>query len=185
MELSTVMREEIFMAGLGGQGVQTAGHILTQAAVDVGLEVTWYPSYSPEVRGGSATCTVVISDTRVGSPIAGRPRAMILMDPKSIAEHIGRCAPQGIAVINTGFGPVDVPRDDLCLISIDADSVAKDAGNERAVNMVMLGAYLAQTRPELLEPSVAALPLVFPQRHHRFLPANEEAMRRGAQLMHP
>lgn len=179
------MREEVFIAGLGGQGILLAGQLLTQTAIDMGLEVSWYPSYSPEVRGGEATCTVVIADERVGSPISGRPRAMLLMDARAVEKHMSRCAPDGIAVINTSLASADTQRDNLRIVPVQANDIAVAAGSERAANLVMLGAYLAMARPEWIEPTIAAIARVLPERHHKYLPMNEDALRRGAQAAQP
>jgi 2-oxoglutarate ferredoxin oxidoreductase subunit gamma len=176
------MREEVFMAGLGGQGVVLAGQLLAQAATNADLEVSWFPMYSPEVRGGEATCTLVYADQRVGSPVCGRPRAVMLMDPLAIANHIGVCAPGGLAVLNTSLGIVPIQRADLTVIPVPADDIAAEAGSERAMNMVMLGAYLGVKRPELVAVAIAALAEVLPERHHRHMPMNAEALRRGAAL---
>ena len=173
------MREEIFMAGLGGQGVLLAGQLLSQAAMDAGLELSWYPMYSPEVRGGEATCTLVYADERVGSPIAGHPRAVMLMEPRAIAAHMDRCASGGLAVINTSLGEVPIPRDDLTVLRVPADEIAAECGSERAMNLVLLGAYLGAKRPELVELAIAALSEVLPERHHRHIPMDAEALRRG------
>lgn len=169
------------MAGLGGQGVLTAGQLLTQTALEAGLEVSWYPSYSPEVRGGEATCTVIMADRHVGSPISGRPHAMVLMAPKAVEQHLGRCAPDGIAIINTSLGEADVDTGDTRIIALAANEMAVSVGSERAVNLVMLGVYLAAVRPELLESAIGAIGHVLPERHHRFIPMNEAAIRRGAE----
>ena len=174
------MRDEVFMAGLGGQGILLAGQLLAQAAINADLEISWYPSYSPEVRGGEATCTLVVADGRVGSPISGRPQAMVLMEPRATKAHVGRCAPEGLAIINTSMGAVDIERNDLRIVRLPANELAVEAGSERAVNMVMLGAYLALTRPELLETVIESLADVLPERHHGFIPMNEEAIRSGA-----
>lgn len=173
------MRDEIFMAGLGGQGVLLAGQLLAQAALDAGLEVCWYPMYSPEVRGGEATCTLVYADERVGSPICGRPGAVMLMEPRAIAAHIGRCATGGLAVINTSLGEAPLGRDDLTVIRVPADHIAAECGSERAMNLVLLGAYLGARRPDLVDLAIAALAEVLPERHHRHIPMNAEALGRG------
>lgn len=175
------MREEVFMAGLGGQGVLLAGQLLAQTAIDLGLEVSWYPSYSPEVRGGEANCTVIIADERVGSPISGRPHNMILMAPRAVDAYLAMGAPGGLLVVNTGFGAVSITREDLTVVPIEADQLAAAAGSERVVNLVLLGAYLGVARPEWIEAAVAAIPRVLPERHHKFVPMNEEAIRRGVE----
>ena len=179
-ELSAVMRQEVFMAGLGGQGALTAGQLLAQAAMSAGLGVTWYPSNSAEMRGGSATCTVVMSEGRVGSPVSGSPGGMLLMAPVAVQEHIARCAAGGVVIVNTSLGDVCAGQDGIRVVSIAATDIARTAGGELAANMVMLGAYLQVSHPELMELTVQALREVIPKRRHSLLPANEKALRAGA-----
>jgi 2-oxoglutarate ferredoxin oxidoreductase subunit gamma len=174
------MRHEVFMSGLGGQGIMLAGQVLAQAAMDAGLQVSWFPSYSPEVRGGEANCTVVLSDERVGSPITGSPGTVLLMAPVAVDAYLKDCAPGGLAIINSGLGPVQITRDDVRIVMIDANALAIQAGGERLANMAMLGAWIGLVRPELLDAAVGALKTVLPERHHKWIPANAEAMRLGA-----
>ncbi len=175
------MRDEITMSGLGGQGVLLAGQLLAEAACDEGLSVSWYPSYSPEVRGGWTNCTVVISDGKVGSPVSGRPQAMALMEPGAIRAHAGSVAPGGLLVLNTSLGEVEIDRTDVQLVAVGATEAAIEAGSEKIANMVMLGAYLGARHPEMIEPVIEALKKVLPERHHKLLPMNEKAIRCGVQ----
>ncbi|MCE5215762.1 2-oxoacid:acceptor oxidoreductase family protein [bacterium] len=177
------MREEVYMAGLGGQGILLAGQVLAQTGVDVGYEASWVPSYSPEVRGGEANCTVVLSDGRVGSPICGHPRVMLLMDPRSVRKYLRECASGGIAIINPDLGEVEADRKDLQILFVPVTSIAKELGNEMCANMVMLGAYLQAVRPDLIEPAIKALSTVLPERRQKTIPMNTEAIRRGAQVV--
>ncbi len=175
------MREEVYMAGMGGQGVLLAGQILTQAAMLAGLEVSWFPLYSPEVRGGRATCTVVAADEEVGSPAAGHPAAMILMDKIAVDNHLGRVKSGGLVVVNSSLAGEEFSRDDLRIVPIPANDIATELGGERAVNMVLLGGYVEVTELVTLEATEQALREVIPQRHHSFLPVNVAALQRGAQ----
>jgi 2-oxoglutarate ferredoxin oxidoreductase subunit gamma len=174
------MRQEVFMSGLGGQGIMLSGQVLAQAALDAGLQLSWFPSYSPEVRGGEANCTLVVSDGRVGSPITGSPGTVILMAPAAVDAYLKTCAPGGLAIINSGLGPVEITRDDLRIVQIDANALAIQAGGERMANMAMLGAWIAVAWPELLDVAIAALTTVLPERHHKWIPSNAQAMRLGA-----
>lgn len=175
------MRSDVFMAGTGGQGVLLIGQLLTQAASEDGLQVSYFPIYSPEVRGGATTCTVVISDGAVGSPIIGRPACMLLMDQYSVDGNIARLKPGGLVLINTSLVR-DVPRDDVQVVGIPALEKAAAIGNERIANMVMLGAYVATTKVVSPEAVEKALKVVLPKRHHRYLPLNIEALKAGAEL---
>lgn len=174
------MREEVFISGLGGQGIVLAGQLLAQAGMDAGLEVSWFPSYSPEVRGGEATCTVVLAQGRVGSPIAGRPRTAVLLDPRSITKYGPTCAPAGTLIINTGLGEAPLEHPDATRIALDGNAIAARLGDDRILNMVMVGAYLQVRRPEMIDATAEALSHVLPERHHRFIPMNLEAIRAGA-----
>jgi 2-oxoglutarate ferredoxin oxidoreductase subunit gamma len=175
------MRNEVFMAGTGGQGVLLIGQLLTQAAAEDGLQVSYFPIYSPEVRGGTTTCTVVTTDGTVGSPISGRPACMLLMDQPSVDTNLARLRDGGLAVINTGLVR-SLPRDDIRVLRIPATETAIAIGNERIANMVMLGAYVGATQAVSAEALEAALKQVLPERHHQYLPLNMEALRAGMAL---
>jgi 2-oxoglutarate ferredoxin oxidoreductase subunit gamma len=174
------MREEVFISGLGGQGIVLAGQLLAQAGMDAGLEVSWYPSYSPEVRGGEATCTVILADGLVGSPISGRPSTCLLLDPRSVANYAGTCAPAGTLIVNTGLGDEPIERADVRLVKLDGNALAAKLGDDRILNMAMIGAYLQAVRPEMLAATAEALGHVLPERHHRFIPMNLAAIQAGA-----
>lgn len=177
------MREEVYMAGMGGQGVLLASQILAQAAMSAGLEVSWVPLYSPEVRGGRATCTVVVADGEVGSPVVGHPAVMILMDRIAVENHLGKIRPEGLAIVNSSLTGEEFDRDDVRIIAIPANDVATEVGSERTVNMVLLGAYVASAELVTLADIEQALREVIPERHHSFIPINVAALQRGAQYV--
>ncbi len=170
------------MAGMGGQGVLLAGQVLAEAALAAGLELSWFPLYSPEVRGGRATCTLVIADGPVGSPIVGEPGAMILMDGIAVENHLARVWPEGLAVVNSSLAGEQFARGDVTIIAIPANEIAAELGDERAVNMVLLGAFVAATAVVTHEFIERALRKVLPERHHGFIPLNMAALQRGAEL---
>ena len=170
------MREELFMAGLGGQGVNLAGQLIARAAMDAGLNVSWFPIYSPEVRGGSSTCTIVIADGRVGSPTSERPNSMVLMDSTSAERFAGEIADGGLLIR-------EVPRCEGCrLIEVPANEIAAEIGNERTVNMSLIGAWAAGTGVLTVEDVARSLRAMLPERHHVHMPANEAALQRGAEI---
>lgn len=175
------MRKEVFMAGTGGQGVLLLGQLLTQAADIDGRQVSYFPVYSPEVRGGATTCTVVISDGAVGSPISGRPAAMLLMDQVSVDANLVNLREGGLVVANSSLVS-EIGRDDVAAVLIPANEIAVEIGNERVSNMVMLGAYVGATGAVGLEALEQALRKVLPERHHRYLPMNVQALEAGAKL---
>lgn len=176
------MREETFLAGLGGQGVLLAGQLLARAGMNHGRKVSWYPMYSPEVRGGSTTCTVVFADGRVGSPISGRPSSMLLMDAIAFETFAGRVAVGGLLVLNSSMIEQPVARDDCEVVMVPAGEIAVELGNERTVNMIMIGAYVAKTGILTVEAVAEALREMLPERHHKHMPANIAALERGAEI---
>ncbi|MFC2078537.1 2-oxoacid:acceptor oxidoreductase family protein [Candidatus Bipolaricaulota bacterium] len=137
------MERSIIIAGFGGQGVILAGKILAQAGMDYGLEVTWLPSYGPEMRGGTANCTVVLSDEVVGSPIVDESTALIAMNLPSLDKFEQTVASSGRIVVNRSLIDREVERSDVETSYVDMNAIARDhVGNPRAINMVALGAYI-------------------------------------------
>jgi 2-oxoglutarate ferredoxin oxidoreductase subunit gamma len=176
------MREHaVICAGSGGQGVQLLGEILAYAAMLDNKGVTWFPAYGPEVRGGRTACTVVIADGQVGSPIVAHPDALIALDAVAVVEFAASVAPGGLLLLNSSLIESLNPRDDCDIIAIPAQEIAEHLGNARAANMVLLGAYV--TRSGVLRPAVLprALERALPERHHRFIPLNLQAIQAGAE----
>ena len=136
---------DVVMAGFGGQGLMAIGKILAKAAMDEGLEVTWLPSYGPEMRGGTANCVVVIDDEPIASPIVRRARAAIVMNKQSIDKFEPNLVPDGLLVVNSSLIDRRATRDDIRAVYVPANEVAEREGSARAANMVMLGAYVAAT----------------------------------------
>lgn len=176
------MREEIFLGGLGGQGVLLGGQMMARAAMDAGLNVSWFPMYSPEVRGGSTTCTVVLTDGRVASPVCERPGTMILMDPVAARTFAGRVAEGGLLVLNSSMIERSAGREDCETLWVPANDIAAEIGNERTVNMVIIGAWAGRTSALSVEGIAEALKHMLPERHHKHMPANIAALQRGAEI---
>ncbi len=174
------MREELFMAGTGGQGVLLAGQVLAQAVMEKDLNVSWFPIYSPEVRGGTTTCTLVITDGLLGSPITGHPTTMLLMDGRAVDQHLARIAPQGLAVVNMTLAPRLPSLPDVKIVTIPATDIAITLGSERTANMVMLGAYVALHPVVEIDELAAALDVLLPERHRKYLQLNVRALQAGA-----
>lgn len=139
------MERSIVIAGFGGQGVILAGKILAQAGMDHGLEVTWLPSYGPEMRGGTANCTVILSEDPVGSPIVDEPTALIAMNRPSLDKFEPVLAAGAAVVVNSSLVERIANRDDLDARYVPLNDLAATAGNSRSINMVALGAYLKAT----------------------------------------
>ncbi|MHC4931945.1 MAG: 2-oxoacid:acceptor oxidoreductase family protein [Planctomycetota bacterium] len=170
---------EVVMAGFGGQGMLLAGEILAHAAMEVGLQVSWLPSYGPEMRGGTANATVCISDKPIGSPLITSPRALLVMNQPSLEKFAPTVRPGGVIVVNASMVPVESGRDDCTNIRIRAREMAIEAGNERAANFVMLGAYVGATGAVPDEAVETAIQGKFTGGKARFVPVNQAAFRAG------
>jgi 2-oxoglutarate ferredoxin oxidoreductase subunit gamma len=139
------MQNDVIMAGFGGQGILLIGKMLAYAGMREGKEVSWLPSYGPEMRGGTANCTVVISDRPVGSPVIRSPRAVVAMNLPSLDKFEPDVRPGGLLLINSSLIDRGANRDDLIVIDVPANDIAIELGNRRGANMVALGAYLGAT----------------------------------------
>ncbi len=144
------MERSTIFAGFGGQGLLFAGTVLANAAMTEGREVLWIPSYGPEMRGGTAFCTVIVGDEPIGSPIVDRADAAVVLNPPSLARFEGIVAPRGLLVMNTSLIEAEVSRTDLEVVAIPCTGLAREAGDDRLVSVVALGALIAR-RP-LVEP---------------------------------
>jgi len=174
------MERSVIIAGFGGQGVILAGKILAQAGMDHGLEVTWLPSYGPEMRGGTANCTVVLSDEPVGSPIVDEPSDLIAMNRPSLDKFEPTVASGGAVVINTSLIERKTAREDLNAQYLRLNDVANEAGSMRAVNMVALGAYLKATGVVPLEVVKSTMAeMLEASGKGKFVPLNEKALEAG------
>lgn len=179
------MQTEILIAGFGGQGVLFAGQVLAYAAMDQGLEVTWIPSYGPEMRGGTANCTVIIADEEIGAPLVRYPQAVIAMNLPSLDKYEAQVRPGGVLVVNASMVGRPVRRTDLHVVPIPANAIAEELGDKRMINMVLLGGLLANLPVLPLAAVEQALKDHLPVRHQNLLARNLEAMRRGAEFMVP
>ena len=139
------MQNDVIMAGFGGQGILLIGKMLAYAGMHEGKEVSWLPSYGPEMRGGTCNCTVVISDRPVGSPVIRSPRAVLAMNLPSLDKFEGDVRPGGLLLINSSLINRETARTDLTVVKVPANEIANSLGNPRAANMVALGAYLGAT----------------------------------------
>jgi 2-oxoglutarate ferredoxin oxidoreductase subunit gamma len=135
----------LIIAGFGGQGVMLMGQVLATAAMIEDKHSTWLPSYGPEMRGGTANCTVVISEEMIGSPIADTPNSVIAMNIPSLLKFEEKLSPEGLLIINTSVVDREPSRKDIQVAKIDANKIAEEIGNLRVANMVVLGAYVEKT----------------------------------------
>jgi 2-oxoglutarate ferredoxin oxidoreductase subunit gamma len=176
------MQTEVIIAGFGGQGVLFAGQVLTYAAMDNGKEVTWIPSYGPEMRGGKARCTVVVSDAEIGSPLVRRPGAAVVLNIPSMEAFEPAVKSSGVLVVNSSLVPQKSERTDLDVFYVPASDMATEMGNVRIANVICLGALVQATGVVSLEAIEQALDDHLPERHRKLLGLNKEALRKGAAL---
>ena len=173
------MKKEIIISGFGGQGGLAIGKNLVEAGMAEGLFVTWAPSYGPEMRGGTANCSVVLSDKPVGSPVFNHPTELIALNEPSLAKFEAGVLPGGTVFINSDVVTDKVSREDLKAIYVPCSKIAEEVGNPKVGNMVMLGSYVAQTKvlkPETIEHMIEEM---FAGAKAKFIPLNIEAFRRG------
>ncbi len=176
------MQTEIVIAGFGGQGVLFAGQVLAYAAMDSGKDVTWIPSYGPEMRGGTANCTVVIADEEIGSPLVRNPKAAIVLNLPSLDKYEPLVVPRGVLVANASLINRGPARTDIRAVFIPANEIAEKIGDRRLINMVTLGALLALLPVLPMEAVEQALKDHLPERHKRLLPINIQALHQGAEF---
>ena len=175
--------EEIIIAGFGGQGIILAGRLLAQTAMKTGKEVTYMPSYGAEVRGGTANCMVIIADEPIASPLVDKPNSLIVMNKASLNKFAPRLKHAGLMIMNSSLIDTKPQLDDsIEIIAIPADEIAVELGNQKAANMVAIGAYLQKRG--ILSPDTAAdcLPVTIAKRYHKTLPVNTKALHRGAEF---
>lgn len=177
------MQTEIMIAGFGGQGVLFAGQVLAYAAMDNGKEVTWIPSYGPEMRGGTANCTVIISDEEIGSPLVRNPRGVIAMNLPSLDKYEPMLIEGGSLIVNASLVNRSIERDDVQLVLIPANEIAESLGDKRMTNIVMVGALLAKIPVLSIEAIEKALEDHLPERHKKLLPLNFQALRAGDEFV--
>jgi 2-oxoglutarate ferredoxin oxidoreductase subunit gamma len=177
------MRHDVFISGYGGQGVLLAGNLLSYAAICEGKNVSFFPSYGVEKRGGAAMCTVVIADGDTGSPVVGNPTVAVLLNQLSYDKYAAKVRPGGFCIINSTL--VEAGTDDLpgvTLVSLPMNRMANDLGDPRMVNMIACGAYAAVSGALALSSLHEGLKKALPERNHRFIPANVRAIDAGAEM---
>lgn len=167
------------LAGFGGQGVMLMGQILAQAGMIEGKNVTWFPSYGPEMRGGTANCTVVISDEPVASPIVDTPDVVVAMNIPSLLKFEPRLKKGGFLFLNSSVIDRKASRNDIKVIEVPANEIAEKIGNLKIANMVVLGAIVAVTKCVKVESIVSALQYKLGEKGSSLLRLNLEAIEAG------
>ena len=173
------MKREIILSGFGGQGVMSIGKNLAEAGVVEGLVVSWVPSYGPEMRGGTANCTVILSDERIGAPLVEEATEIVVMNRPSLLKFEKVVRPGGIVFINSSIVPDKVTRDDVRAVYVPCDEIAAELGNPKVGNMVMLGAYIGATGALKVETIQQMIEEMFTGKKAKLVPLNLEALQRG------
>ncbi len=176
------MQIEAKFAGFGGQGIMIAGKLLAEAGLEEGKNVIWIPSYGPEMRGGTAYCTVVIADHPIGSPIVNNPIHLIAMNRPSLEKFAPMVRKGGKILINSSLIPITSQRDDIEEYLIPCNQIANEIGNIKGPNMVALGAYVAASGIVSLDTTEAIIRREFAKKP-QFIEMNIEAMRQGAKVV--
>lgn len=177
------MEERIVAAGFGGQGVMALGQLLTYAGMVEDKNVSWLPSYGPEMRGGTANCSVVISTDPVGSPVVVEATTAIVLNKPSLDKFEEEVVQGGKLFINSSLIGVKSTREDIDVYYVPANEIANEIGNDRVANMVMLGAYIEATKTVEFESIYEAFPKVFGEHRAHLLPINKEALEKGAEAV--
>ncbi len=177
------MTEEIIIAGFGGQGVLSMGKILAYSGLMQGKEVTWMPAYGPEQRGGTANVTVILSDEKISSPILNAYDTAIILNQQSLDKFEKTVKPGGTLIYDP-YGIVTAPtRTDIHIYKINAMDMSIEMNAPKSFNMIMLGGLL-KVRPIVeLENVLKGLKKTLPERHHHLIPMNEEALRKGMEII--
>ncbi|MCL1822429.1 MAG: 2-oxoacid:acceptor oxidoreductase family protein [Prolixibacteraceae bacterium] len=177
------MTEELIIAGFGGQGVLSMGKILAYSGIMDNKEVTWFPSYGPEMRGGTANVTVIISDNRISSPVLHEFDTAIILNQQSMDKFEHSVKPGGILLYDPN-GIVNPPkRNDVRICKVEATLAAAEMGNPKVFNMIILGAYL-KVQPVVSSENVQkGLEKSLPERYHKLIPLNMEALKKGSEIV--
>ena len=177
------MKAEIIISGFGGQGVLSMGKILAYSGLMEDKEVTWMPAYGPEQRGGTANVTVIVSDDKISSPILSKYDAAIVLNQPSLDKFEEKVKPGGILIYDS-YGIINPPtRKDIKVYTINAMDAANEMGNPKAFNMIVLGGLMKILPVVTIESVLKGLKKTLPERHHHLIPMNEEAIKKGIELI--
>ncbi len=179
------MQSEVIIAGFGGQGVLLAGKILAQAAVFENKYTTFFPSYGAEIRGGTANCTVIVSDKRIDSPVTSEPGAAMVFNNPSLERFEAVVMKNGLLLLNSSLIDRKPDRVDLKAFYIPAGEIARELGDERVVNMILLGGYAEASGAVSLDALKKALKKFFGEKRAAALKINARAFEAGAAAVIP
>jgi len=177
------MTEEIIIAGFGGQGVLSMGKILAYSGIMENKEVTWFPSYGPEMRGGTANVMVIISDSRISSPVLHEFDTAIILNQQSMDKFEKSVKPGGVLIYDPN-GIIHPPtRTDIRIYKVEGTRTAVEMGNPRVFNMIIVGSYLKVKPVVSLDNVEKGLEKSLPARYHKLIPLNLEAIRKGQEIV--
>lgn len=176
------MTSEIIIAGFGGQGVLSMGKTLAYSGLMENKEVSWYPSYGPEQRGGTSNVTVILSDSPISSPIVNTFDIAIILNQPSMEKFESTVKPGGIIVYDPNSVPNPPTRKDVQIFSVPAYDMSLQMQNAKIMNMIILGGVLKATPLVSIDSIINGLRNTLPERHHKLLPLNEEALRKGMEI---
>ena len=171
----------IIIAGFGGQGILSGGKFIATAALLEGREVSWFPSYGPEMRGGTANCSIVISDQPIGSPVINTADVLIVLNGPSLDKFISHVKPGGLVIVDSSLVLQEPGRSDIQFCRIPASTLAVEAGNITFAIIYLLGCLTTQTKCITREAFEAALKDALPVRHHHLIPQEMAAFDAGGQ----
>jgi 2-oxoglutarate ferredoxin oxidoreductase subunit gamma len=177
------MTKKTVFAGFGGQGVLMMGYVLALSAMRDGKNVTYLPSYGAEVRGGTANCTVVVSDEEIFSPVASSPNYAVIMNKPSLSKYEGMIAEGGVIILNSSLVDTDPSRDDIEVIKVPANDIAKKLGSDRTINMIMLGAFVTKTKIISLESIMKGLTEIIKGKKASTMKLNRKGLDKGAEYV--
>ncbi len=182
------MTHELIMSGFGGQGVLLMGQILSSAGIIDGKTVSWIPSYGAEMRGGTANCSVIVSEKKIGSPVVNNPSILVAMNSPSLEKFEASVKPGGIILLNSALISRECTRKDVKVYKVPANQIAEELENSRVANMVMLGAVVAASNVVKKESLVAAFKKTFEQKYAgkvEIFGLNEQAIEKGFESVKP
>lgn len=176
------MYQGIRIAGFGGQGVVSAGYLLAQAGMMEGKEVSFFPAYGAEMRGGTANCSVVVATDEVSTPIVSAPDTVIVFNEPSLAKFEPMVKPGGLLIINSSLVNSRATRSDIKVLYVPCNEIAGELGNAKIMNMVALGAFAAATGAMSVDAIARALPKVYRKLKPEVIELNVKALKRGAEF---
>jgi len=172
----------LVIAGFGGQGVLLAGKLIAEAGLHEGREVSWIPSYGPEMRGGTANCTVILSDSEIGSPVVENPDVIIAMNRPSMDKFLPTLKKGGICIYNKSLIEGFQERKDVKMVAVPASEIADRIGSTKLLNMVLIGSFMSSTKAYSNDSLMYAMKKSISAKNQNLIPLNEKAIEEGAKF---